>query len=125
MATYYLRDCGHRTERDAWKTGSDERLDGLCLNCRAARVGEVIEFARYGKPPAGGQSTNHRERMAEAGISVYEVVNGEIKFTGWHFGITESRPAYSGKGRIIGFGSDGEPLVQILSIRRRREFDQK
>lgn len=124
MATYWIRDCGHESLRDAWGRGGNERLSGLCRECKAARIGEVIQFVRHGQPPASGASTNHRDRTAEEGVSVYEIVNGAPQYVGWHFGISK-RSAYTGKGRIVGWGSDGEPLVEVLSIRRAKKLDSK
>ena|SRR5687767_15718689 len=124
MATYWIRDCAHTSLRDAWGKGSDEKLSGLCAECRAGRIGEVIQFVRHGQPPASGDSRNHRDGFAEGGVSVYELKDGQPQYTGWHFGIAE-RPAYAGKGRIVGWGSDGEPLVEILSIRLAKKFDSK
>lgn len=117
MATYYRHTCGHTSTKDAWKHGPDVARDDLCHDCRQARVGEVIHFARHGKAPASGTSRNHRDQTGEAGVSVYEVVNGEIQYVGWWFGIAE-RPLYRGTGEIVGWGSDGEPLVRIITIRK-------
>ena len=86
---------------------------GLCLRCRTARIGEEIEFVRYGNIPKC--SVNHRDGTAEAGISVYEIVDGEPQLVGWHFGIT-SRQSHRGRGVIVGWGSDGEPLVRITLL---------
>lgn len=113
MATYYRHSCGHTSTRDPWGRGADLDVRSLCGACQAARVGEEIAFVRYGKPPVSGCSTNHRERTAEAGVSVYELVEGEPRHVGFHFGITD-RPAYHGRGIIVGWGSDGEPLVRII-----------
>ena len=119
MAIYNRHKCGHFSTRDHWKSGPDVLVDSLCVACRAARIGEEIEFARFGRPPASGQSLNHRDGCAEAGVSVYEVVGGEPQFCGWYFNFL-SRPEYRGRGIITGWGSDGEPLVKILKIRRMR-----
>jgi hypothetical protein len=116
---WWQRDCGHRETRDM---SGDERLTshlkGLCDECKNKRIGEVIEFARYGKPHSSGCSWNHRDKISEPGISVYEIVKGRIEHVGWYFGFEESRPLYTGKGRIVGWGSDGEPLVEIISIQK-------
>ena len=100
-----------------WGKQADAPLRGLCLDCRASRVGEIINFTRFGKPPRHA-SINHRDRTAEAGISVYENdPDGQPIFEGWHFEISK-RQEYQGCGKIIGWGSDGEPLVQIIRIRK-------
>jgi hypothetical protein len=119
MAIYNLHECGHYSTNDPWGKGDDVKVYSLCLDCKKARIGEVIEFARFGKPPASGVSTNHREGTSEEGVSVYEVVNSEPKLVGWHFGITE-RQQFRGTGIIVGWGSDGEPLVKILKIRKTK-----
>jgi hypothetical protein len=120
MATYYRHDCGHTSLCEPWKTGPDLPLSGLCSVCLQARIGEVITFARHGTPPVSSASRNHRDQTAEEGVSVYEVVNGEIQYCGWYFAIA-NRPLYRGTGRIVGWGSDGEPLVQILTIAPAQE----
>lgn len=121
MSIYYIRDCGHSTLKDPWKNGPDIRLDGLCMECRAARIGQEIRFVRHGTPPVGA-SRNHRDGTHEEGVSVYEIVNGKPNYIGWYFEISK-RPAYSGRGVIVGWGSDGEPLVEVISIRRDKKFD--
>ena len=124
MATYYIRDCGHETLKDMWKSGANVSLSGLCAECKTGRIGETIEFVRYGKPPASGVSRNHREDVAEEGVSVYELKSGQPDYVGFYFGSAQ-RPAYAGKGRIVGWGSDGEPLIEINTIRRSKKFDHK
>lgn len=113
MASYYIRDCGHKTQRDMWGKQEDEKLAGLCQNCKSARIGETIDFLRFGVAPS--ISTNHRDGTAEDGISVYEIKNGTAELVGWHFDFL-SRPAFRGTGQIVGWGSDGEPLVRIIKI---------
>lgn len=118
MAHYYRHPCGHTSLYSL--AGQGERpCSDPCHACRMARVGETICFARHGVPPVSGTSRNHREHTAEAGVSVYEIVDGAIQYTGWWFEIAK-RPLYRGKGTIVGWGSDGEPLVQIHTIRSVR-----
>jgi hypothetical protein len=89
--------------------------DVPCKGCQQFRFGETIHFIRYGKFPASGTSYNYRDNKPEAGISVYEIVDGNIQFVGGCFGCT-GRRFYLGDGIIVGWGSDGEPLVKILTI---------
>ncbi len=122
MASYFKLSCGHRTLRDMWEGGQadiEESLPGLCRECRAAMVGQEIDFVRHGKPPASGHSTNHRDGTPEEGVSVYWIQNGVPQYVGFHFGIS-SRPSYVGRGVVVGWGSDGEPLVRIVTIRKGR-----
>lgn len=118
MGVYHF-SCGHHGSDGTWSKGT-KQLDALCAACRDARIGDVIPFVRHGQVPSGGASRNHRDGTAEAGVSVYEVVAGETKYCGWHFDIAE-RPVYRGTGRIVGWGSDGEPLVQILILKKGRK----
>lgn len=88
-----------------------------CHNCRPERIGQTIDFVRFGQPPASGRSKNHASGELEAGVSVYEIRNERIQFVGWYFDFT-SRQAYRGTGRIVGWGSDYEPVVEISQIRK-------
>ena len=81
------------------------------------RIGQEIKFVRFGTAPADGCSFNHRDQQGEEGMSCYEIKDGKPEYCGWYFGFLE-RPAYVGLGRIVSFGSDGEPLVEIITIRR-------
>lgn len=117
MARYYRHRCSHTSLYKPWKSGPDVPCGDLCSACKEARIGEIIEFARHGKAPASGISHNARDRTAEAGVSVYEIVKGEIQYCGWWFSIAE-RPLYRGKGEVVGWGSDGEPLVSIIECGR-------
>ena len=87
------------------------------------KVGDVIAFVRHGKPPESGISTNNRDEIPEKGVSVYLLHEGKPEYVGWYFGMWE-RPAYSGIGQIVDWGSDGEPVVEIQSIRRDARFDR-
>ncbi len=85
----------------------------LCAQCQQSRIGEIIDFIRYGEPPLVSQ--NHREGAMEAGVSVYELINGEPVLIGWYFDFLD-RPKFKGRGKIVGWGSDGEPLVKIITV---------
>lgn len=70
-------------------------------------VGETRMFFRCGPAPASGVSRNFREGTAEAGVSCYW----------WPYatslaGLAE-RDWYCGQGRLLGFGSDDEPIVEV------------
>lgn len=122
MAAYWLHTCGHSSTRDPWGRG-ETAIHTVCAACRQARVGETIQFARYGKAPVSGKSLNHREQVSEAGLSVYEIVEGRVDFVGWHFGITD-RPLYLGTGIIVGWGSDGEPVVRLVAMKKATRKQQ-
>ena len=92
------------------------------INRRGRQIGYVIEFVRHGRSVA--TSRNHREGTSEDGMSVYLLDGEEVIYVGWWFDIS-SRPAYRGRGMIEGFGSDCEPVVQVIGkCRRAREFDR-
>jgi len=110
--------CGHESSEPGW--GNDiHQYPFVCSECRNARIGEKIEFVRHGTPPSSGYSVNHRDGTTEDGVSVYEVKNGTIDYVGWYFDISD-RPMFRGFGIIVGFGSDHEPVVKILSIKKSR-----
>lgn len=123
MATYWLHSCGHTSTRDPWGRGQDESIQQSCTSCQASRLGESIQFARFGAAPKSGKSTNHREGTQEAGLSVYEIQHGTIQYVGWHFGITD-RALYLGTGIIVGWGSDGEPLVTVVAMKKATKKQQ-
>lgn len=118
MATYYVRGCGHFQTRDPWGKGQAVPLKGNCDDCNHARIGQEIAFIRFGVVPKEGKSKNFRDGYLENGVSVYELgEDGQPVLHGWHYEITKRQPYY-GRGVIVGFGSDGEPLVKIKSIRK-------
>ena len=117
---YYLyTECGHKLSVcENWKDEDQiEEIPGCCYPCRLQRIGSEIEFVRYGNFPAGS-SVNHITKEAEGGVSVYEIKDGRLQLVGFHFGITERRTAFRGTGRIVGWGSDGEPLVEVLTSKK-------
>jgi hypothetical protein len=116
MASFWQHTCGHTSTRDPWGRG-ETSIHTVCDDCRTARIGETIQFARYGTAPASGKSQNHRDQVAEIGLSVYEIVQGAIQLVGWHFGITD-RALYLGTGSIVGWGSDGEPVVAVITLKK-------
>jgi hypothetical protein len=79
-------------------------------------IGQTVKFLRFGKPPVDGRSENHRDNVSESGVSVYLIENGQAQMVGWYFGFL-ARPAFRGTGIVTGYGSDGEPVVEIVSIR--------
>ncbi|MEM5786590.1 MAG: LPD38 domain-containing protein [Syntrophobacteraceae bacterium] len=61
---------------------------------------------RFGPPPESNKSRNYAENKVENGVSVYatpEGSGGAVFFS--------DREIYSGKGRQVDWGSDGEPVV--------------
>jgi hypothetical protein len=124
MATYYRHCCGHTSLYHPWRTEADVPQADPCQACREARIGETIRFARHGAPPVSQRSRNHRDGTDEEGVSVYEIVGQDIHYTGWYFGIAE-RPLYLGEGEIVGWGSDGEPLVRMHTIHKATAREKK
>lgn len=63
-------------------------------------------FYRFGEPPTTNRSHNFADQKGELGVSVYATPDGS---GGAAF--FADRDIYYGKGRQIGWGSDGEPLI--------------
>jgi hypothetical protein len=118
MATTWLMSCGHSDRDETSGPDREETLRRPCYACRQKRIGQAIRFLRFGDVPESGESFNHRDRTAEEGVSVYEIAEGRAEMTGFYFGFLD-RPAYRGTGVIVGWGSDGEPLVSQVSRLRR------
>ena len=101
----------------------DARLTAQIL--KGVKVGDVIDFVRHGTPPQSGKSFNHRDQTEEDGLSVYllDPETEQPHYVGWYFDISK-RPAYRGRGEVVGFGSDGEPLVHVHHIKRDATLDR-
>jgi hypothetical protein len=69
-------------------------------------IGETRIFFRAGTLPKSGKSFNYRDQTNEIGVSVYATPSPDSLA-----GMT-GRDWYRGMGTIIGFGSDGEPLIK-------------
>lgn len=115
MSSYWLHTCGHSSMRGPFDPDESTPINTICLQCRNSRIGQIISFVRYGDIPSVGKSYNHRDETTEDGVSVYEIINGIPLYVGWYFEIID-RPCLYGTGRIVGWGSDGEPLVDVLTI---------
>lgn len=115
-----LRESGTWSEKNAARNEEYRRIEEA--RKRGRSVGDTIEFVRYGRPVAN--SKNHRDGTIEDGMSVYMLDGIEVVYVGFCFGIVE-RPAYRGRGVIVGWGSDGEPLVTVVGrCVRANEFDK-
>jgi DNA topoisomerase-1 len=88
------------------------------------REGDV-KYVRFGKPPESSQSLNHRDNLAEQGVSAHRLIfhQGEWHLDTAGIGFTtllDNRPQYELKGEVVGTGSDGEPLLQPTKAIRFR-----
>ena len=75
---------------------------------------------RFGEIPEGGRSYNYRDERQEEGLSVYDAMfdengsymiiagNGYLRFGAATY---SNRPAYKVSGKLVGEGTDGEPLL--------------
>ena len=111
MITY---SCGHKRD---YNPGHNIITKRLCYDCKMSLVGTEINFIRFGAPPKSGQSWNYSENKPENGVSVYLVQDGQVKDTiRWEF--ADERPAYVGKGVVLGIGGDDEFVVEITTCRK-------
>lgn len=69
------------------------------------KPGDVRYYFRYGDVPPGGRSMNHATHEQEEGVSAYPTAGSE------GLGADMGRPQYYGKGQLVGYGSDNEPLI--------------
>jgi hypothetical protein len=97
-------------ERDAANAQASEIQKWfVSSNKSKPKIGETVRFIRFGKPVE--KSTNFVTGEAEKGMSVYSIgENGASNQT--IRSEFSDRGAYIGTGKVIGFGSDGEPLVE-------------
>ncbi len=83
-------------------------------------------FVRYGPIPESGKSTNRLTEEQEGGVSVYEAIerDGRVQIIvpsmtyGVHVTLSGfvGQPAYIVEGEVVGYGSDGEPLLANCRI---------
>lgn len=89
----------------------------------------MILFIRFGELPQSGKSRNHLTEQDEAGVSVYEAVerkDGRIQVLLPRLDYSAcvslsgciDRPAFIVHGEIVGYGSDGEPLLRDCRVVR-------
>ena len=104
------------TERLSAKQLKEKRAANSAITKKGivldAGVGETGTFWRSGAPPESGKSYNSREQHEEAGVSVYARPEAS-SFAG-----LADRPWYRITGKVVGLGSDGEPVVEVLSSRK-------
>ncbi len=82
-------------------------------NLALTQRGDVRTFYRKGALPESGRSFNHMTNAYEDGVSVYTTprsgsIAGDV-----------DRPWYYGKGKVIGFGGDDEPLIEPIGKWRK------
>ena len=91
-------------------------------------------YVRFGHIPKDGQSLNHYTKYKEDGVSVYEALERDGKYQillpkiesvvtlGMLFNISQNisllkeNPLFEVEGELIGYGSDGEPLLKDCRI---------
>ena len=106
--------CGHKRD---YNPGHNIVTKKLCYDCRMSLVGTEISFIRFGAPPKNRCSWNYSENRPEKGVSVYLVRDGQILDSlRWEF--ADERPAYIGKGIVLGIGGDDEFVVEIITCRK-------
>jgi hypothetical protein len=105
-----------------------QKILAMLLNhYNGKRANALPVFVRYGRLPPGGKSRNYRDNLNESGVSVFRGTispNGEVEVQPKHtyeagtllMGDMKSRPLYVVKGKEIGVGSDGEPILSNAKI---------
>lgn len=101
----------------------NESSNTFCPDCQAAMLGSVIQFLRCGAKPESGYSWNNDTMQHEAGLSVFPIVEGVVRWT--HDADTFwGRPWFLGRGMVVGFGGSGEPLVKVVAIKKATKKQQ-
>ena len=86
-------------------------------------IGATIKFIRYGKPI--DNSTDYITNTMLKGMSVYEInETGASKGT-IRSEFADRKDVYIGTGKIVGYGSDGEPLVSDYKIRKANKIEDE
>ena len=97
--------------KEPWQMTSDEAYEMVKQKAfvpanKNYKIGDIGTFYRSGEIPKSGKSYNFRDKYYEKGISVYQQPLA-TSFAG-----LQNREWYMGKGKIIDFGSDGEPVIK-------------
>ena len=125
-----MRECVirlvHRATAAAWERWQQAEAE------REARWADAQPcFIRLGDLPPAGRSANHATGRAEIGISVFRgqwrpeagvarILPRTPQEVGSLLGlVAHGLPAYIVDGRVVGTGSDGEPLLADVTIRAR------
>lgn len=87
-------------------------------------------FVRFGDLPPYGVSVNHLEGVPEKGVSCFpaEIIpNGDFRFTHMNAQLwfdameyfeDDDCPIYRLYGELVGYGSDGEPLLKVTKAEK-------
>jgi hypothetical protein len=81
------------------------------------KIGDAVKCWRKGQIPEGGRSYNFRDKHHEAGVSCYWQPEA-TSFAG-----LDDRPWYVVSGVLVGYGSDGEPLLGAAKARKATKKD--
>jgi hypothetical protein len=79
-------------------------------------IGSEIQFIRYGSPTQN--SIDYTTNQTLQGMSVYELDSRGASKTIIRGEFADRKDVYIGKGTIVGYGSDGEPLVKNYTLRK-------
>lgn len=83
-------------------------------------------YVRFGKLPPGGVSINHRDGVAEPGVSVYKAYKLADRYvvdlagvdSGSALFIIGKAQMYEVTGAVVGVGGDGEPCLSDCKARK-------
>lgn len=112
------------THRDTAAEIRQRQMDG-----DARYAGGEDGYVRYGSLPAGGRSRNHRDQVAELGVSVFRaqfgadgiwrvLIRSEAEHATWLH--VRDRTPYRVYGDVVGTGADGEPVLRVTRTHRLR-----
>ena len=96
------------SKKEAWELTKEEAEFPIAYSAmrNAVKVGDERIFYRVGDLPKSGKSFNTMTGKEEDGVSVY-VTPAVGSFAG-----EANRPWYFGKGKVVGFGGDDEPVIE-------------
>jgi hypothetical protein len=79
-------------------------------------IGTKIRFIRFGEPVKKSKNWVNNEYLP--GMSVYELGDSGASKTTIRGEFLDRNTAYVGEGKVVGYGSDGEPLVTDYTVRK-------
>lgn len=86
-------------------------------------IGEQIKFIRYGKPTQNSTDWSKGEQLK--GMSVYSLDEKGAAHQTVRSEFADRKDVYVGIGKVVGYGTDGEPLVSDYTVRKARKSEDE
>lgn len=87
------------------------------------KIGQEIKFIRYGKPVKNSIDWTNNQNLK--GMSVYSLDDNGAAQQTVRGEFSERKNVYIGKGKVVGYGPDDEPLVTDYTFRKATKLEDE